>query len=410
MRKVDVYNGGPILFKVSFLSMNDSITFAFFLIFFGASVLATIALYTRQSMLVAYILLGLIVGPFGLKFIPETKTIEEISNVGIMFLLFLLGLNLQPKSLIKMLHGATFVTVASSAVFAVVGIIIFKLFMFDWVDSVIIGVSMMFSSTIIGLKLLPTTALHHQHIGKIVVSVLLLQDVVAIFVLLVLNLWKPVSGSFDIWMVIKTLIAVPVLVAGAYFAEKFLLHRLFRKFDRIKEYVFLVPIGWCLALSEVAGTFGLSQEIGAFIAGVSLAASPISQYIAENLKPLRDFFLIVFFFSVGASFNFRLLPEVLWPVLTLAIAMIILKPVVYRFLHRKVDENKSTAWEIGMRLGQASEFSLLVGFLAFSSTLITQKAYISIEAVSIITFVVSSYVVVMRYPSPIAFNSKLRRD
>jgi len=390
--------------------MNDSITFAFFLIFFGASVLATLALYTRQSMLVAYILLGLLVGPYGLKFIPESKTIQEISSIGIMFLLFLLGLDLKLKNLLKMLHGAMLVTVASSLAFALVSALVFKLFNFNWIDSIIVGISMMFSSTIIGLKLLPTTALHHQHIGKVVVSVLLLQDVLAILVLLVLNLWKPGSGSFDLTMVIKTIIAIPILITLAYFAEKFILHRLFRKFDRIKEYVFLVPIGWCLALSELAGMFGLSTEIGAFIAGVALAASPISQYITENLKPLRDFFLIVFFFSVGAGFNFRLLPQVLWPVLVLACLLIILKPLVYRFLHRSVDDNKNTAWEIGFRLGQASEFSLLVGFLAFSSTLITQKAYISIEAVSIITFIVSSYVVVMRYPSPIAFNSKLRRD
>lgn len=404
----------PILFNPMFLlkrlAMSDSITFAFFLIFFGASVLATLALFTRQSMLVAYIVLGLLVGPYGLKLIPASQTIEEISNVGIMFLLFLLGLHLQPKSLIKMLHGAMAVTVVSSVVFALGGFLIFKLFNFSWEDSLIIGLSMMFSSTIIGLKLLPTTVLHHQRIGQVVISVLLLQDVVAILVLLVLNLWKPGSGHFDVWMIVKTLIAMPLLIGVAYYAEKFILHRLFRKFDRIKEYVFLVPIGWCLAFSQVAGVFGLSQDVGAFIAGVALASSPISQYIAENLKPLRDFFLIVFFFSVGAGFNFHLLPHVIFPVLILAIAMIILKPMVYRFLHRNIEEDKKSAWEIGIRLGQASEFSLLVGFLAFSSTLITQQAYISIQAVSILTFIVSSYVIVMKYPSPIAFNSKLRRD
>jgi len=394
--------------------MNDSITFAFFLIFFGASVLATLALYTRQSMLVAYIFLGLVVGPYGLKFIPESKTIEEISSIGIMFLLFLLGLDLKPKNLIKMLHGATFVTAASSLIFALFSALVFKCFGFSWVDSLIVGISMMFSSTIICLKLLPTTALHHQHIGKVVVSVLLLQDVLAILVLMILNLWKPGTtghiNHLSLWVIGKTLIAIPVLITLAYFAEKFILHRLFRKFDRIKEYVFLVPIGWCLGFSELAGAFGLSTEIGAFIAGVSLAASPIAQYITENLKPLRDFFLIVFFFSVGAGFNFRLLPSVFWPVLALALLMILLKPLLYRFLYRSIDENKSKAWEIGFRLGQASEFSLLVGFLAFSFSLITQQAYICIQAVSIITFIVSSYLVVMKYPSPIAFNSKLRRD
>lgn len=390
--------------------MELNIVYAFFLIFFGASVLATLALYTRQSMIVAYIILGLIVGPFGLKFISESKVIEDISGVGIMFLLFLLGLNMQPKNLLKMLKGATLVTIASSAVFALSGIVVFRLFGFDWVDSILIGASMMFSSTIIGLKLLPTTALHHQHIGKVVVSVLLLQDVVAIVVLLVVNMWTQGSGNFNYWMIIKTLIAVPLLVFIGYFAEKFILRHLFRKFDRIKEYVFLVPIGWCLAMSMLAGVFGLSHEIGAFVAGVSLASCPISAYIAENLKPLRDFFLVVFFFTVGAGFDFHLLPEVLWPVLILAAVVIVLKPVVYRFMYRSVDEKASTAWEIGMRLGQASEFSLMVAFLAYDNKLITQAAYISIQAVTILTFIVSSYVVVAKYPSPVATNPKLRRD
>lgn len=390
--------------------METNIVYAFFLIFFGASVLATLALYTRQSMIVGYIVLGLLVGPYGFKFISESQVISEISNVGIIFLLFLLGLNMQPKNLFKMLKGATVVTIASSLVFALSGVIIFRLFGFDWVDSIIIGSSMMFSSTIIGLKLLPTTALHHQHIGKVVVSVLLLQDVVAIVVLMVINMWTSGSGKFDYWMILKTLVAIPVLVLVAYFAERFVFQKLLRKFDRIKEYVFLLPIGWCLALSVLAGVFGLSDEIGAFIAGVALAACPISQYIAENLKPLRDFFLVVFFFTVGAGFNFHLLPDVFLPVIILAAVIIVLKPVVYRFMYRSVDENRSTAWEIGMRLGQASEFSLLVAFLAFSNKLITQEAYISIQAVTIITFIVSSYVVVAKYPTPVATNPKLRRD
>lgn len=390
--------------------METNIIYAFFLIFFGASVIATLALFTRQSMIVAYIVLGLIVGPFGLKFIPQSQVINEISEVGIMFLLFLLGLNMQPIQLLKMLRGATIVTIASSLLFALFGIVVFRFFGFDWLNSIIIGASMMFSSTIIGLKLLPTTALHHQHIGKVVVSVLLLQDVVAIVVLMVINMWTQGSGAFNYWMILKTLIAVPVLVAIGYYAERFILSKLFRKFDRIKEYIFLVPIGWCLLMSVIAGLFGLSYEIGAFVAGVSLASCPISQYIAENLKPLRDFFLIVFFFTVGAGFNFHLLPDVVYPVLVLSILIIALKPAVYRFMYRSVDENKSTAWEIGMRLGQASEFSLLVGFLAFSNKLISQEAYISIQAVTIITFIVSSYVVVMIYPTPVATNPKLRRD
>ena len=389
---------------------HNSIVFAFFLIFFGASLLATLALFTRQSLIVAYMLLGIVVGPYGLQLIPHTKTISDISSVGIMFLLFLLGLNLQPKNLIAMLRGATIVTLVSAVIFAVISVVVGRHFGFDWFNSLLIGIAMMFSITIVGLKLLPTTALHHQHIGQAVVSILLLQDIIAIFVLLVLNVWSSgENGSYGM-AIARTLVGVPVLVLVAYFVEKHILHRLFRKFDRIREYVFLLAIGWCLGMALLAEYFHVSLEIGAFIAGVSLASSPISQYIAESLKPLRDFFLVIFFFAVGAGFNFHLLPQVFWLVIVLTLLTLLVKPLVYRFMLRDFDGNKKTGWEIGFRLGQASEFSLLVGYVAFQAHIMTELAYICIEAVTILTFVISSYIVVLRYPSPLALRAELRRD
>ena len=390
--------------------MENNVIFAFFLIFFGASVLATVALYTRQTVLIAYIALGAIVGPWGLKLIAHTKTINDISSVGIVFLLFLLGLNLPFRNLLAMLRGATLVTVVSALIFALVGAYIGHNFGLSWQDATIVGLSMMFSSTIVGLKLLPTTVLHHQHIGEVVVSILLMQDMVAIFVLLVLNIWGLGADQFTLFNIIRILVALPVLVIVAYLVEKYVLFHLFRKFDRIREYVFLLAIGWCLGMAEFSSLFGLSHEIGAFIAGVSLAASPISQFIAESLKPLRDFFLIVFFFSVGASFDFRLLPQVLWLVLLLSVLVLVFKPLIYRVLLWFSHEDSETSWEVGMRLGQASEFSLLVGFVGYSYAIFSEKAYITTQAVTIISFIVSSYIVIMRYPSPLAVKPELRRD
>lgn len=389
--------------------MHD-IIFAYFLIFFGASLMATLALYTRQSLIVAYIFLGILAGPYALKLIHNTAEINEVSTVGIMFLLFLLGLDLQPKNLITMLKGATLVTFVSAILFAVVSLVICRAFGYDWLDSVMVALAMMFSSTIIGLKLLPTTALHHQHIGEVVVSVLLMQDILAIIVLLIINFWSHGGGHLDMVNIFKTLIGMPLLVVIGYFTEKYILFRLFRRFNRIKEYLFLLTIGWCLGMAQLAHWFGLSYEIGAFIAGVAMASSPIAQYITECLKPLRDFFLIVFFFSVGAGFNFYLLPQVIWVVIAISLAVLLLKPLVYRLVLREVDESKATAWEIGFRLGQASEFSLLVAFLANEAQLISSLAYAVIQAVTIITFIVSSYWVVLKYPSPLALNPKLRRD
>ena len=105
--------------------------------------------------------------------------------------------------------------------------------------------------------------------------------------------------------------------------------KLIQKFDRFHEYIFLLALGWCLGMAEVAHFVGLSAEIGAFIAGISLATSPISQYIAVNLKPLRDFFLVLFFFSLGARFNLGLLGDILLPAVILATLILILKPIIY---------------------------------------------------------------------------------
>ena len=145
---------------------------------------------------------------------------------------------------------------------------------------------------------------------------------------------------------------------------------------------------------------GLSGEIGAFIAGITIATSPISQYIAVNLKPLRDFFLILFFFSVGARFNLGLLGDVLIPALVLSALVLGLKPVVYRFLLKGVSEKRELAWDLGFRLGQASEFSLLIAYVAIGGALISEQASLLIQATTIITFLVSSYVVVLNFATP----------
>ncbi len=167
--------------------LQQSLVFSFFLIFTGAAVLATVALYTRQPLLVAYIVLGAALGPYGYSLIQDTALLSDISHVGIIFLLFLLGLDMQPSHLVHMLKKATLVAIFSAIIFMAIGYIVGISFGYTRTEAIIIGVALMFSSTIIGIKLLPTTVLHHKHTGELVVGLLLLQDVIAILVLLFLN-------------------------------------------------------------------------------------------------------------------------------------------------------------------------------------------------------------------------------
>jgi Kef-type K+ transport system membrane component KefB len=388
---------------------NQTIFYTIFLIFAGAAVFSTVVLYTRQSLLVAYILLGAALGPWGLQLITDLSAVRQVGDVGIVFLLFLLGLHLQPQNLVHMLKEVTWIAVLSSLFFAVVAYVIGRWFGLSNTESWVLGAAMMFSSTIIGLKLLPTTILHHQHTGEIMISVLLMQDLIAIVVLILIN--GAQQGGGGVWHDLLLVgVALPSLILFAFVVERYVLMRLLARFDRTQEYVFLLSIGWCLGLSVLAEKVGLSEDIGAFVAGVALAASPISLFIAESLKPLRDFFLVMFFFSVGATFNFGFAAQVVIPACILALLMLLLKPLCFRVLFTKAGEKSLVAKEVGLRLGQASEFSLLVASIALGANLISDVASNLIQATTILTFIVSSYLVVLKYPTPMSLSDKMRKD
>lgn len=378
------------------------------MIFCGAAVLATLALYTRQPLLVAYIAIGIALGPHGFGLLTDISLISEMSNIGIIFLLFLLGLDMQPSALLAVLKKATSVALLSSALFAVTGFSLGIFTGFTLIESVIIGIASMFSSTIIGIKLLPTTVLHHKHTGEMMVGLLLVQDFIAIFCLLFLLSGE--SGEFDLSTLGHAVLALPLLILLSWAIVTFVLLKLIAQFDRFHEYIFLLAIAWCLGMAEVAEKLGLSAEVGAFVAGISIATSPISQYIALNLRPLRDFFLVLFFFSLGAQLNIGLLPEIILVATLYAGSMLALKPLVFYGLLRKYSEKASLAWDVGFRLGQISEFSLLIVFVAINKELIGDKASLLIQTAAIISFIVSSYIVILNFPTPIAISDKLRRD
>ena len=389
--------------------MHAGIVESFFLIFAGAAVLAAVALYTRQPLLVAYIAVGGIAGPHGLGWISDSSMVSEISEFGIIFLLFLVGLDLQPAKLKNMVGSAIVTALASSAIFFGATVAVMMAFGFSWIDAAVAGTACMFSSTIVGLKLLPTTVLHHRHIGELVVSLLLIQDLIAILALIILS-GRGTSMTDALGSIVEVFVALPSLVLVAFVVVRFLVLPLIHKFDAFHEFIFLAAIGWCLAVASAAKAIGLSLEIGAFVAGVSLATSPIAQYIAENLRPLRDFFLVMFFFSVGAAIHFDLMLQVAPPALVLAILLIALKPVVFRWLIALQGDAPKVAWEAGVRLGQTSEFSLLVAYLATSVALMSDAASHVVQGATVLTFVISTYIVIFRYPSPIAVSDRLRRS
>ena len=217
--------------------METGIIESFFLIFSGSTCLAAIALYTRQPLLVAYIAIGCLIGPYGFSLINDASLLNEISEFGIIFLLFLLGMDLQPAQLKDMFGKSLLTALISSAVLFVSGFVAMILFGYSNSDAIIAGIAISFSSTIIGIKLLPTTVLHHRHIGQIVVSLLLVQDLLAIIVLILLDGWSTDSLNLSTHIA-QVLLVLPLLGLLAYSFVRFVLLPIVTRFDAFQEFIF----------------------------------------------------------------------------------------------------------------------------------------------------------------------------
>lgn len=387
--------------------MPEHTILQFILIFSGAALFASIFLYLKQPIIVAYIVLGIVVGPKGLEWVNDADQIQQLAHIGIILLLFLIGLNFQPTKLIGLFGPIGLVALTTCLIFLVVGFSTASALGYSLIESVIIGSALMFSSTIVSLKLIPTTELHHHHLGELMISVLLVQDVIAIVLIVLVN-----EGGMDsiAISVVALLLKLLVLSLFSFLFVKYVITRLLFKFDVIKEHTFIMALGWGLFVAGAAEMLGLSLEMGAFIAGVSLATVPIALVIAEDLKPLRDFFLVLFFFSIGADFDIDISQKLIWHGLLLTAIFMLVKPVVFRYGFSAIGEKPEHSGQLGVRLGQASEFSLLVAFSALTSGLIRENAYSLVQLVVVLTFVISTYWVVNKYPTPISYKSGQRKD
>ena len=225
----------------------ESVLFQLSVVVIGAALLGTVFLYLKQPIIVAYIAIGMIVGPSGFGLIPETEVIEQIAHVGIILLLFLIGLNLQPQKLVGLLGKSSVITVLTALLFAAVCTVAPLALGMGVQSSVIIGAAMMFSSTVVGLKLIPTTALHHKRTGEVMTSILIIQDILAILVILLLSGDQEQSVLLSFAMLVaKFVLLVALLFAGV----RFIMVKLLERFDVVQEYTFVATLAWSLLGAE----------------------------------------------------------------------------------------------------------------------------------------------------------------
>ena len=392
---------------------SASVATSIAIVFVGAAVLGAAALYARQPLLIVYILLGMLIGPHGIGIITNAELLQEVGEFGIMFLLFIVGLDLPPNRLKHMFGSSIMVAIASALIFFALGFAVMLGFGFALIDAVVVGIASGFSSTLIGLKLLPTNVLHHRHTGDVVISQLLIQDLIAIIALIVIGGLAVTSEGDSTNLPLRlgtTIVLAPLLAYAAFLGVNHLIKPLFVKFGAISEAIDLIGIGWCFAIASISVVIGLTPEIGAFIAGISMANLRIAQVEAERFRPIRDFFLVLFFFSIGGALELVAILSYLAPVIVLVAIFVLVKPLVYRGLLKVAGEETGISREIGYRLGQTGEFSLLVVHLAAGTVLISESASLVLTSATVASLCISTYIVVRQFPNPIAMDPRLRRD
>lgn len=365
-----------------------------------SAVLAWLALVLKQPIIIGYIICGAVVGPWGLKLVKNVSFIGSVSQLGIILLLFHAGLVLHPQRLKQLLKQTSIIIFGQSLlVWAGVTLIILA-FGAGLRSSLLIGMTMIFSSTILVIKLIPTTTLHHQRMGAFAIAILIAQDIIAVGVLML------VSGTgHPLFLLLKGLILGGLALAF----EHFLLRRIMRRVNHYHEVLFLIALGWGLGLALAAHLIGFSPEAAAFIAGVAIAREPLALFLSEGLKQFRDFFLVFFFFVLGAQFNFGQAGGIIIPALVLSLAVMGIKIISYQTLFRLVGETKIFSREAGIRLSQSSEFALIIAAALYGLGQIDMQAWQLIQMVTVITMVASSYLVVFRYPTPLG-NEGLKMD
>lgn len=367
-------------------------------------VCATIASFAmralRQPLVVGYIATGVLAGPYVLDILHSKEEMELFSKIGVSVLLFIVGLSLNP-TIVREVGKTSFVTGIGQVIFtSLIGFVILLLLGYDGVASLYAAVALTFSSTIIILKLLTDRGDTGKLYGKVAIGFLLVQDLIATLILLGVTTAGAVAvaagsgATFAVGAEFVRLALVAALLAFAlYTVGKHILPRVVAYAGGNQEVLFVFSIAWGLGLSSLFYLLGFSLEIGALAAGVSLAVSPFAYEIGARMKPLRDFFILIFFVLLGAGLSLGSLSVILLPALVLSAFVLVGNPLIVFLLMNLLGYRTKTAFMAGLTVAQISEFSLILVSLGYSLGHISSEVVSLVTLTGIITIAGSTYLI-----------------
>lgn len=372
--------------------MHDNIFNELSYIIAVGAIIALIMRLIKQPLIIGHIITGIIVGPSLLGLTKSEDILETFSSIGVTLLLFIIGLGLSLRVIREVGKIAAIVGATTIGLTTLLGYSVGLLINLNKTEALSIGIAISFSSTIIVLKLLSDKREQSRLHGKIITGILIVEDLVAAIALMALAA-RGNGASFDpetlgTLAVKGLLLTVPLLLFGSYVLPRF--HKLFAG---SQEFLFLFAISWGLGVATLFGEAGFSLEIGALIAGISLASLPYTQEISSRLLPLRDFFIVVFFIALGSHLSFQNIADYMPIILIIFCCVVFVKPLIILITMGLLGYTKQVSFKVANALSQISEFSLIFLALGYKEGIISNNIITIITITTLMTIAFSTYTI-----------------
>ncbi|MBT0964123.1 cation:proton antiporter [Denitromonas iodatirespirans] len=365
-----------------------------------AAGVGAVAVRLRQPVLIAYIVVGIAVGPAGLELVTSHDQIDLLAQIGVAVLLFLVGLKLDLQH-VRHIGPVALATGLGQLAFTIaIGFVLILAMGRDWLTALYVAVALTFSSTIIIIKLLSDKRELESLHGRIAVGFLIVQDIAVVLAMMAMSALRATGEGEAVWWMVAGSILGRVLVAAAllYVLMRYVLPPLMRTMAKSQELLLIFAIAWGTALAAFGEWAGFSKEAGAFLAGFSLASTHFRDAIGARLTGIRDFLLLFFFIDLGAKLDFSALGSEVWPSLGLSLFVLIGNPLIVMAIMGFMGYRKRTGFMAGLTVAQISEFSII--FVAMGITLghVGADALGLTTLVGIITIALSTYMILYSQP------------
>lgn len=357
-----------------------------------AAVASGITRLLKQPLIIGYIITGILAGPFFFNIVKSADSIATFANIGVAFLLFMVGLNLNPK-LIKEVGKVSVITGAGQVLFtSIIGFLISMSLGFPFLESIYISIALTFSSTIIIMKLLSDKKDTETLYGRISIGFLIVQDIIAIFILMILSSIPTGANVFE--TVIESILIGTGMIIILYFMSVRVFPHLTKSIARSQEYLLLFSISWCFAIAALFYYFNFSIEAGALIAGMTLSITPYHYEISSRMRPLRDFFIILFFILMGSQMVFANISDYIIPSVIFSVFILIGNPLIVMILMGYLGYTRRNGFKAGLTVAQISEFSLVLIALGARLGHLSNEILSLVTVVGLITIAGSTYMII----------------